>query len=317
VIAAVTAYNDDDAVLKLIEALAAQTRPIDVLLVVDNSRTPTLQGRLAREAARVAHFEIEYHHFPENLGTAGATTFALDRARCRRGDLLWTFDQDSVPAPDALHHLEHYLVAERSRGARPIGIASCLPLLEPDGVPDHGQRFENFRFAHVAGSGSAPYDCDVVITSGAVVDLAATRGVPSPRLDFFIDSVDHEFCMKVRRAGLRVVVVPAARMIHRIGAARPARSMLRRRPIRLREYSPLRLYYITRNATFLETRLARFPWQLVAVPWRLRVMLRFVAGALHEPSDRAGKVLACVVGTTHGLAGRLGRAPAGDAPQRG
>jgi rhamnosyltransferase len=70
-----------------------------------------------------------------------------------------------------------------------------------------------------------------------------------PRSDFFIDFVDHEYNLRLRRLGYQVAVVRKSLLYHRLG--RPALVKRGLAPPRLRNYQPdWRYYYMSRNETY-------------------------------------------------------------------
>ena len=83
------------------------------------------------------------------------------------------------------------------------------------------------------------------ITSGSLVRLAALQktGLFDERL--FIDSVDHDFCLRSRARGLLVVEASDQVMDHSLGNITRHRFFWR--TVNCTNHSPLRRYYITRN----------------------------------------------------------------------
>jgi rhamnosyltransferase len=99
---------------------------------------------------------------------------------------------------------------------------------------------------HVTKSGHLPgkescQDVMTPMTSGCLLNLAAYRSVGPFRDDFFIDFVDNEYCLRLRRAGFSVVRANQARLDHNVGDTRKFG------PFIATNHSPLRRYYKTRN----------------------------------------------------------------------
>jgi rhamnosyltransferase len=83
------------------------------------------------------------------------------------------------------------------------------------------------------------------ITAGSLLRVGAYGDAGAFREDFFIDFVDNEYSLRLRRRGWRVIYSPTGIMEHAIGA--PKRyKLLWMRPVSS-NHSPLRRYYITRN----------------------------------------------------------------------
>ena len=98
-----------------------------------------------------------------------------------------------------------------------------------------------------ASSGSAR--CDLLITSGTLLNLRHWERVGPMRAAWFIDSIDMEWSFRARRLGLAIVGCFDARLDHSIGQARPL--LPGRRSPRYRHHDPRRLYTMMRNRVFL------------------------------------------------------------------
>ena len=88
-------YNDAPLLGRCLAALAAQTRPADEIVVVDNGCTDDSAAVARAAGARVV---VE-----GKRGIAPASAAGFDAAR---GDLLVRLDADSVPDPGWLRHIE-------------------------------------------------------------------------------------------------------------------------------------------------------------------------------------------------------------------
>lgn len=86
-----------------VRALAAQTRPPDLVIVADNvSADDTVAALRALEGLP---FELIVHEMPENRGNAGGVEVAMDRSFAMGMDAVWILDDDSFPRRDALEQL--------------------------------------------------------------------------------------------------------------------------------------------------------------------------------------------------------------------
>ncbi len=98
VAAYITAYEDAEALHACLTAIKAQSYPVQQMVVVDNSPERSL---LAPQYQSDPTILVWFH--PENIGIAGGLKLAIAWALQQGYDFLWTFDQDSVPAPDCLN----------------------------------------------------------------------------------------------------------------------------------------------------------------------------------------------------------------------
>ena len=140
-----------------------------------------------------------------------------------------------------------------------------------------------------------------VITSGCLVDVFTAKNINGFREDFFIDQVDHEFCLRMRSAGKQVVISSKPAMEHGVGQSGGAWIPLLGT---LPNHPPIRKYYIARNTVVT---VAQY-WRFEPV-WCAKRMTRLFLGlfemALME-THRLRKVRAFFNGIADGLRQRMG-----------
>ncbi len=294
VAAYVTAYEDAEALKVCLNALLLQTCSIEQVFVVDNSHQPL---SLEPDA------KIRVFHHPENVGIAAGIRVAIEHAINEGYDFLWMFDQDSQPTPTCLELLlKAYLdLAVDSE----IGIVAPSAIDTRTGETVEPARFLGDRFeGYKAPSQTEPFECDAPITSGSLLWLKTTERVRSPNPKLFIDGVDLEYGLRLRRAGFRNFVVPKALMYHRFGEPLTVRFAGRKKTIQL--YSALRHYYICRNHTYLEFSYAegrdRITCSLRRVKYAIRISIIIL---FLDPIAKFEKIKACMIGTYYGFRGNL------------
>ena len=100
-IAAVFAtMNRAATALSCVRALAAQTRPPDLVVVADNVSSDDTVAAL--ESLSGLPFELIVHRMAENRGNAGGVEEAMELAFARGADAVWILDDDSWPRPESL-----------------------------------------------------------------------------------------------------------------------------------------------------------------------------------------------------------------------
>src|SRR5947208_877291 len=203
VVSVATAYNGAHAIAQNIHALLMQTRPLQEIVVVDNASTDETRSVLAERYPHITVLRMR-----ENLGAGGALAAGLAyAAREKKHDWIWMFDQDSVPAPDALGTMLQE--TDRLEGdSSKVGIVAALPVnreLETSSSP------WLWRNGFVKPSSELLAQpvlfTDLVITSGAMVRRAVVEEIGLPRADFFIDFVDYEYCLRARSHGYTIAVI--------------------------------------------------------------------------------------------------------------
>ena len=207
--AVVVAYNRRDLLIEGLTGITGQTRPADVIHVIDNAST---DGTAEMVRERFPH--VRLHELPSNTGGAGGFAAGLAFALADGSDLVWLMDDDTVPRPDALQALLD--IAERYEGTPPALLASRVvwtdgrdhPMNSPRSKP--GVSADERRAALAVG-------CQPVRSASFVsvlVESAAVREVGLPEAAFFLWNDDFEFTTRLLRHR-RGLVCPASVVEHR------------------------------------------------------------------------------------------------------
>ncbi|MFZ0780430.1 MAG: glycosyltransferase family 2 protein [Candidatus Sulfotelmatobacter sp.] len=244
-IASVTVvYNGAAHLPRQLHALKRQTRALDEMIMVDNASSDD-SVRLVE-----ADFpEVTILNQPKNIGVGGGFSVGLDySATQRKHDWIWLLDQDSLPADDSLEQL---LKAVDSLGDQADSVAILAPTCtnEKTNLNYSGLVWRyGLRNAPVSARHNPISFVDSVISSGTLLRREAIEKVGLPRSDFFMDFVDHEYCLRLRRHGYKIAVVRASRFEHAIGDPRTVRVLGFEKI--WSNHVPWREYYMTRNAIF-------------------------------------------------------------------
>ena len=95
--------NRSATAVACVRALAAQTRPPELVVVADNVSTDETVAEL--KGLQGLPFHLVVHRMDENRGNAGGVQEAMDLAFAEGVDAVWILDDDSWPRPDALEAL--------------------------------------------------------------------------------------------------------------------------------------------------------------------------------------------------------------------
>lgn len=236
-------YNglaDTSACLRSLEALHYPAGRYDVV-VVDNGST---DGTPA--AVRALFPELTVIENGANLGFAGGNNVGLRHASAHGYEYALLLNNDTVVAPDFLGRLVAACEADPA-------IAAAGPTIyyaeQPDLIWSAGGTID-WRRGSSAMRGRGERDCgqygaqseqDFVTGCALLLRCAALERVGLLDERFFMYYEETEWCVRARRAGLKVVHVPAARVWHKI-------------PVADRVDRPHVAYYMTRNRLlFLRT----------------------------------------------------------------
>jgi rhamnosyltransferase len=239
---------------------------------------------------------------PLNTGVGGGYASGLNLAiETRKHDWVWLFDQDSVPSQDGLESLVKGLESLGSRGEN-VAVLAPVCAHPGTGLSYPGLLWRNgWRKAKKSVSQGGISFVDAVISSGTLVRTAAVKIAGLPRADFFIDYVDFEHCLRLRRHGYEIAVVGDSLLHHEMGEPRQIR--VAGFSVAWADHVPWREYYLTRNEiftvqTYCPTWAAKFS---VA-----RRLLRHGIGILLFGSEKVACLKMIYRGVVDGRAGRLG-----------
>jgi rhamnosyltransferase len=203
----------------VVENVRSSLHQVDLLVVVDNSAVPVP----AVVEPLMAEARVRYLPNGANLGVARALNIGAEQALAEGCALLLTLDQDSRALPGMLTEL---LTCQRS-AAGPVGLTAPFLVTRHGGRPPQAPACQPVATA---------------MTSGSLLDLAAYRAVGPFREEFFIDFVDIEYSLRLRRAGYRLLRANGALLEHAVGHGVPLAGGLT-----VTSHPPLRKYYKTRN----------------------------------------------------------------------
>lgn len=288
----VTYFPDEEQVSARLRTIQRQ---VDAVVVVDNGSPAELPDALQISAMR----KVTWLPLGENLGIARAQNLGIEEARAQGADYVVLFDQDSDPAPNMVKHL---VKVGRELESKSIPVA----LLAPNYLDERQAEripFVRFRDGRAEWFGCDKSDqvveIDTAISSGSVIPVSAIDAVGGMRVDFFIDLVDIEWCLRARSLGYRAFGVCDAILRHSLGES-PKEILGRRLSI----HSPLRNYYFYRNAIWL------FKQSYVPLAWKRAVgrqmLKRYIVFSL-AVAPRLEFFKLMTLGLWHGLRGRSGR----------
>jgi rhamnosyltransferase len=261
VLAVVVSYNGLQSTRQTVEALRTQ---VGEVYVVDNGSAP-------ESLAVLDTLELEegvvVERLGENRGIGHALNRGVRRARERGYPWLLTMDQDSLVDGSLVQAYATAIAEDPSR--------VCLSPL----IPERGGRqpVETVRVAYA-------------ITSGNLVQMSVFDEIGLYDEGLFIDCVDFDFCLRLRRAGYTVQRVADARMRHQLGEAVRAPRLIRRF---YALHSPVRRYYMYRNYMYLVERyLVSFPAFILKLGLA-QVILTVLIAFLDPSPKRSYRAIGC------------------------
>lgn len=227
-------WNRKDDTLRCLASLQRSDYPLNDIYVVDNASTDD-----SVEAIRETFPNLRLVINEKNLGFAEGNNIVIQRALEASYDAVLLLNNDTVVATDAIGQLVGSLIADPTAGVaspamyfldrpdliwsaggsidwRSGGIESTYYNRASDDLPESA-----FAVDHVSG-------CCMLVRADAI----RQAGLLDPR--FFMYYEETEWCVRIGRAGYRIVVDPRARIWHDIS---PDQQL----------GSPAIAYYMTRN----------------------------------------------------------------------
>lgn len=229
VAAVVVTYHPKPAAAEGLRAALDQCASV---VVVDNASTDA-------ELAPLLNPRLDVVRNATNLGVAAAQNAGIRRAIEKGASHVLLLDQDSVPEPGMVAAL----LAACGDG---VGIAAPVAF-------DPGQQKPARFFVSADGKSGEARELDGPVLEGLLFAISSGSLVPVATLakaglllePYFIDYVDVEFGLRVRKAGLKIVAVRDARLRHRLGDYEERRFFGRLIPVT--HHSAKRRFTQTRN----------------------------------------------------------------------
>lgn len=263
------------------------------VVIVDNGSEAGL-GSLLWEVSKWPHVHLIQNS--ENCGIATALNQGVRWARARGFGWTLLMDQDTVAGESMVLGL--------------IQVYGDFPERERLAVLGSGYTSSDSTRAGAGGGGRTPSwkETNATITSGSLLSVAAFGDLGAFRDDFFIDHVDHEYCLRARRKGYKVIQTRAPLMAHSIGTTSwhrfPWSGEISGATV-TSNHPAVRRYYMVRNLLAVARRYAdREPlW----VAQALRREARSLVSMMLFERDRLAKLRAIGRGLLDGLCGRTGK----------
>ncbi|HEY2481922.1 MAG TPA: glycosyltransferase [Caulobacteraceae bacterium] len=294
ILAAVVTHHPGPELAENLQALRRQGAEV---LVIDNGSPDFAAIERAANASGCQTLRNA-----DNLGVAAALNQAARAAQAGAYAWLAMFDQDSWAPDGALAELLALYAAHPARQR-----VAILAMSHRDRAMGRGYA----RGSDVLEQGSDWRSLRATITSGSLVRVAVFDRVGLFDERLFIDGVDHDFCLRCRRAGL-LVVEGRPVLEHALGAVTTHRLL--GRTIACTNHAPSRRYYITRNSLEISARHGAGDWL-----WSVRNLAHLADSnltALVFEDHRAAKAAAMLQGAWHFAVRRFGPRPCQGRPRR-
>ncbi len=203
---------------------------VDKVFVFDNTESGcTIKDDL------LLRDKLIYFHDGKNKGIAKRLNEAAQIAIDRGFNWLLMMDQDSC---FTISMINQYL--------------TCLNNYEnKEAVAMFGVKFEQVQSFSTECN---PVSSDELITSGTLLNLSLYKKIGLFDENLFIDGVDHEYTIRTKNAGYKIIQFPNIQLTHQLGTLTSSASIKTLYLIKKEKklHSPLRCYYVYRNNLYLQ-----------------------------------------------------------------
>ena len=208
------------------ENVSSYVNQVDFLYVVDNSELPSDHiNNITKSYPK--NLEVVRNNI--NVGIATALNIAAKKAIENDFDLLLTMDQDSRVS-------ENFVVEMLREFERDDRIGILSPYIV---------HIKNPRKPGPAGL----VEVATAMTSGSVIKLSAHVKVGGFLEKLFIDYVDNEYCLRMKKFGYKIFRNNSVYIYHELGEVKARKFIYKK--VFPTNHSPRRWYYRTRNRFYL------------------------------------------------------------------
>lgn len=217
-------YNPTNKDIKNIETYIDD---VEKLYIVDNTEGKDNKDKVPKSK------KIEYIFQNENMGIAKALNIACQKAINEKFQFILTMDQDSSFCNDDLKKMKS--IASKQDLTK-IGIIS----------PWHKTKLKIEK-----PKDSIDYPLDVM-TSGNILNLDIYKKLKGFKEFLFIDGVDIEYCLNLKKNGYRVMRINTIEMQHDLGDIFYRKFF--NKEFMCDNHNYLRIYYMTRNYRYIKSK---------------------------------------------------------------
>jgi rhamnosyltransferase len=215
----VVLYEPDDSLLKNIDSYITY---LDKLYVIDNSKESHKE--------LFNNKKIDYTFYNDNKGIAKALNDGCKKAINDSFEWILTMDQDTYVPSEALDEMIKYIKKNDTSkdGIITVWHESNLDTVRPKEKIDY------------------PLD---EMTSGEILNLNIFKKIGEFREDFFIDGVDMEYNLRLKKNGYRIVRLNNVSINHNLGNV--TYHKLFGKTFLCTNHSAMRNYYMQRNYRYI------------------------------------------------------------------
>ncbi len=222
--AGIVTFNPD--IERLEENVSAISKQVPVVVIFDNGS----QNIVDIESMILIYKNVELLKSNLNVGIAAALNKLMQWGLEQNYIWMLSLDQDSVCDEHYVTDIKAYFNVETS-----LGIVAPVIVDRSVGIVGHNPKK---AYSYV----------NTCITSGACSKIEAWKKIGGYDEKMFIDSVDFEYCYRMRKYGYGVIQVKNVQLLHQLGESQKRRFLFLK--VDVTGHSPFRKYFIARNNVY-------------------------------------------------------------------
>lgn len=277
-------YNPDANLIANISSILTQ---VSEIVVVDNASNIDSQ-EILKDASKEKRVTLVLND--RNRGIAYALNQGVKYAISHGYQWILTFDQDSLAPSDYFETLlSNYYSADNQ---------DSIAIVAPTYTTSAGI----ISFANMSSKNSKSQvysEVETTMTSGNLINTKVFNEVGFFNEEFFIDFVDHEYCLRLARSGFRVIESHQALLRHELGLATSHNFI--GLSVFTTNHNSIRRYYKYRNMTSI---LRTYFFDSFSISSQiLRSFLSEPIKILMFERDKYSKIKSMLKGIYHGIKG--------------
>jgi len=227
IVAGIVLYNPDIARLK--ENVNAILPQVDFIILIDNSSDNI--DEIESEYCKINNIYLKKNE--KNIGIAKALNQIVHFCEQKNCEWVLILDQDSIPPNNLIENYEKYIFFEK------VGIITIK-------IIDRNYLEEN---SSISKELEPKYEyIEKCITSASFINIQLCKKIGYFDEKMFIDLVDFEYCIRLRKAGYKILRLNYITLLHQLGNLK-VYSIFGKK-IRITNHSKIRDYYYARNSLY-------------------------------------------------------------------
>lgn len=253
------------------------SKQVDHVIIVDNSNDELIQKSLKERFDSVS--DATLMQSGDNLGIAYAQNIGFLQAIKQGAEFIITFDQDSSVQDNLVKNLyEEYEIAKR--------LGYEVACIGPSVINERNNNLYDKYFKNSIKLNESMYSVKSIISSGTLYNVDVFAAIGFNKAEWFIDSIDIEWCYRARYLGYHVIMTTAIAMKHNLGSSDKKLPLGKS----INVGSPFRLYYVYRN-WILSLREPQFELSYKLKLLFMMVVKIFIFSNIHPKKERVSYIL--------------------------